>query len=228
MFIFDGINKIIILDDSSAVNVKDIYVAWKKWIQIDDNAKFLPTFRAIGGEELGAGVFLSSTYFLTNGWRIRPSETDYVLYVNGNLFVEEGGSPFVPTIGKYNVLINLNTSNIVNTVVVSGGENSGGGGITTQDKIDIANRITPSITQAKTSIINEIGPKLDNILGLVQHNFRMDNHVYDEKGLLVSSRIKLFPSGLDCDNNTNPITTYTVVAVYENEKLIDYRVRENA
>jgi len=45
------------------------------------------------------------------------------LTVDGNLFVDGGGNPFVPTSGSYNVLVNLNTSSksITTTVSVSTG-----------------------------------------------------------------------------------------------------------
>lgn len=54
-----------------------------------------------------------------NGWRIRPHEADHLLTVAGNLFVDEGGNPFIPTLSNYNVLVNLQTS--VNAVQIETG-----------------------------------------------------------------------------------------------------------
>lgn len=101
---FDAANKRIILD-STFVDVKDIYSRWKEWVQTGDNSKYLPAFRAIGGDPLGAGLYISLYTFLINGWRLRPMESNHTLNIHGNITVEEGGDPVVPTIGTYKVLV---------------------------------------------------------------------------------------------------------------------------
>jgi hypothetical protein len=46
--------------------------------------------------------------------------------VKGNLYSRDGSSPFVSTIGTYNVRIEMQTSNLIDQVSISGG--GGGGG----------------------------------------------------------------------------------------------------
>lgn len=116
---FDATNRLIIFNDGvSACDAKeDIYSDWKEWFKVDGNAKYLHAFRTTGGDELAPGSYLGAYFFLTNGWRMRPYEGTHQLNVDGNLFVDGGGNPFVPTVGNYNVLVTLNVSSISTSLV---------------------------------------------------------------------------------------------------------------
>jgi len=104
--VFDPAANRIILD-SATVTAQEIYSRWCDWLALADNAKYLPAFRAVGGDDLGGGLSIPPYYFLTNGWRVRPMEADHALTVTGNLFVDGGGDPIVPTLGTFNVLTKL-------------------------------------------------------------------------------------------------------------------------
>lgn len=93
--------------DSAAVTAQAIYAAWVDWVALSDNAKYLPAFRSVGGDDLGGGLLIPPYYFLTNGWRVRPMEANQTLTIDGNLFVDGGGDPVVPTLGTFNVLVKL-------------------------------------------------------------------------------------------------------------------------
>lgn len=130
---FDGPNKLIIVDTGiTSLDVQiDLYSDWKEWMLVGDNAKYLPALRTVGGDTLVAPQEISPYFFLLNGWRVRPYEGDHMLTVDGNLFVDGGGNPFVPTVGNYNVLINLQTSvNAVTSFLSSG---STGGSLTQEE-----------------------------------------------------------------------------------------------
>src|SRR6056300_321219 len=73
---FDGENKLILVNqDVTYLEVgADLYSSWKEWVQVRDIAKYIPAFSIVGGEPLGGGTFLGVTYFLENGWRIKPYE----------------------------------------------------------------------------------------------------------------------------------------------------------
>jgi len=204
---FDGINKIITVNTGiTALDVKiDLYSDWKEWSLL--NPSYLAAFRAVGGDELQPSYFLAPTFFLLNGWRIRPAEEDRILSVVGNLYVDGSSvSPYIPTIGSYNVMVNGTTSNIVNIVTT-------GSGVTSQDKTDIIDGVTA-----------ELQPDLKNILGLVHHNFRFTNQVYSG-GKLTSADIKIYANATDCLNNVSPIHTYTIAATYTGSDLNDYSMR---
>ena len=90
--------------------------------------------RTVGGDSIPGGRQLGITYFLQHGWRIRPYEADHRLIVDGNLYTEEGDSPFVQTAGSYNVMLELTVSNLIDLIV-------SGSGVTEQDKTDIINGV---------------------------------------------------------------------------------------
>lgn len=124
---FDGPNKLIIVDNGETeLDAQvDLYSDWKEWMLIGDNAKYLPAFRTVGGDPLVDPQEISPYYFLLNGWQIRPYEGDHMLTVEGNVFVEGGGNPFIPTLGDYTVLVNLQTSVNAVTSFLSSGSDAG-------------------------------------------------------------------------------------------------------
>ena len=76
-------------------------------------------------------------------------------------------------------------------------------------------------------IANQSDTNLQLILGLVQHNFRMTNQVYDANGNMTSAQVDIYPSSADADAETNSINTYYITAVYDgNNRLIDYKMIE--
>lgn len=119
---FDGINRLIIINfGETSIDVAiDVYGDWKEWILQSDNSKYTVAISAIGGDPIGGGRYLGSTFFLENGWKLRPYEGNHVLSVVGNLYTRDGSSPFVPTIGSYNVLTSMQVSNLIDTVSTSG------------------------------------------------------------------------------------------------------------
>lgn len=97
-------SKLIILD-SGSVSAQALYSAWVDWVALSDNCKYLPAFSAVGGDDLGGGLYIPPYYFLLNGWRVRPMESSHTLIITGNLFVQGGGVPVVQTVGNYNVSV---------------------------------------------------------------------------------------------------------------------------
>lgn len=120
---FDGTNKLIICGSgTTSLDAEiDLYSEWKEWVSASDNSKYLEAMRTVGGDPTTGSNSIAPYFFLINGWRIRPQEANHTLTVTGNLFVDGGGSPFVSTVGSYNVLINLVLSNNAVTVSVSSG-----------------------------------------------------------------------------------------------------------
>lgn len=116
---FDGIRKYILVNQGETeIDVKeDIYSNWKEWIKVRDNSKFAPAISAIGGDPITASSFVGTTYFLENGWRIKPWLGDYILTISGNIYTRETGqNPLIPTSG---VSVSLTRSNLVDLSVVT-------------------------------------------------------------------------------------------------------------
>lgn len=118
---FDGPNKTIVEIAAGAVNelsVAEIYSEWKDWVRVSDNAKFLQAFSVVGGDPISPVQNLGATFFLENGWRIRPAELDHKLTLVGNLFTREAGqSVFLSTLGAFTVNTETRVSSLVDSSV---------------------------------------------------------------------------------------------------------------
>ena len=114
--VFDGPNKLILISEGELnINVRiDIYSAWKEYVILRDNGKYAKALTAIGGDPITDTTNVGITYFLENGWRIKPFETDSVITLAGNIFTRETGeNPFIPVSG---VTISLTRSNLVDFI----------------------------------------------------------------------------------------------------------------
>ena len=134
---FDGANLLIKVNQGvTTLDVQtDVYSAWKEWLQEGDNSKFLPSLRTIGGDPTVQDKIVAPTFFLLNGWKIKPASWNHTLNLIGNLFVDEsetyGDNIVVSPDGSYTVLVNMSTTSDASKLLV-------GSGVTEQDKVDIA------------------------------------------------------------------------------------------
>jgi hypothetical protein len=134
---FDPTSKRIILDSTYAT-AAEIYSRWKEWVRIGDNAKYLPAFRAIGGDPLGGSLYISLYTFLLNGWRIRPMEANHTLVLEGNIAVDGGGDPVVPTLGSYKVLVQYTVPERAQAIATSGSGGASASEIAAAVRADLA------------------------------------------------------------------------------------------
>ena len=131
---FDGLNKRIILN-STSVTASEIWSRYMDWLGADsNNAKWGLAMTQIGGDDLGGGLYVPIYVFLQNGWRIRPMEANHQLTITGNLFVAEGGSPLVNTLGNYNVIAQYTVPVQAQAMSTSGGS----GGLTSEQAAQLA------------------------------------------------------------------------------------------
>lgn len=118
---FDGVNKLAILSNgTTTLSVPELWSRWVDWFTLSDNSKYPIALSQIGGDEIGGGKFLGLTFFLENGWKIRPYEGNHTLIITGNIFSRDGSPQTTATIGNYNVTVNLSTSNLVDAISTSG------------------------------------------------------------------------------------------------------------
>jgi hypothetical protein len=123
----DGPTKRIVAEDAGnpvvTVGAKQLYSAWKDWVQAG-NPQWAPAFRTIGGDPLGGSASAGDYYFLNNvdGWRVRPAERNHKLVINGNLYGEDPGIDlFAATLGGFQVLVQEIVSSNTQTVSVGSG-----------------------------------------------------------------------------------------------------------
>jgi len=117
-FTFDGPNKLFIAKAGvTSVNVQqDLYSDWKEHVLATDDVKFPPALRAIGGDPVGGGNSAGRTFFLQNGFQLRPDEADHTLIIDGNLYHDDGLDVIVPTLGGYTVLVEHSRSNLIDEI----------------------------------------------------------------------------------------------------------------
>jgi len=118
-YTFDGPTKIISLSlGTTEFSVVDLWSRWCDWLAIGTNSKYLPAMRTVGADPISATKNLGSTFFMLNGWQIRPQEADHRLTVIGNLYTDPAGtSPFIDTLGAYNVTVEMQVSNLSDSTV---------------------------------------------------------------------------------------------------------------
>lgn len=99
---FNPSTKIIQLD-SASVSAATIWSRWVDWFCTSDNSKYLPAMEVIGGNQVDGSIYIPSYFYLLDGWRIRPMESNHNLEITGNIIVQGGGDPIVNTVGTYQV-----------------------------------------------------------------------------------------------------------------------------
>ena len=131
---FDGANKRIVLT-TTTVSASEIWSRYMEWLSADsDNAKWGLAMTQVGGDDLGGGLFIPIYVFLQNGRRVRPMESSHQLMITGNLFVAEGGSPLVNTLGNYNVIAQYTVPVQAQAMATSGGT----GGLTSEQATQLS------------------------------------------------------------------------------------------
>jgi hypothetical protein len=116
---FDGDNKLILVNPgvTGVLVESDIYSNWKESSQVYDYLKYDAAMRNVGGDPINVeGDKLGATFFLINGWKIRTWEGNHNLSVIGNLYSDDGLSPFVSTLGDWNITITTTVSNLIDKV----------------------------------------------------------------------------------------------------------------
>jgi len=182
---------IVITSGTTSIDVKlDIYSGWKEWLVVSGNTNFLEAVRTVGGDPTVGSSFLGATFFLTNGWRIRSWEGTHELQVNGNLFVDGGGSPFVPTTGSYQVLITVQRSNLVDYLVLSGGS-GGSGSFETSDRTMLTNINTIVSNLPNSGTLSAINSNINSI----------HSATFLKRGTVIAAGINEISSDISSPNN---------------------------
>lgn len=125
---FDPVNLRIVEIAAGAFNdvsVQEVYSEWKAWLLADPSRLRYPSaFRYVGADPISETQSLGTTFFITNGWRIRPAELNHRLKLSGNLYTDPAGdSSVVSTLGSFAVVIEMSVSNLVDAIAVEvGGE----------------------------------------------------------------------------------------------------------
>ena len=203
---FDGVNRLILINpEVTSVDVqRDIYSSWKEWSQLETNMKYLKAIDTVGGEPTVGSERLDVTYFLINGWKIKPYSGTYDLTLTGNIFSVDGSSIKVPADiisaeVANNITLNLNTSVIVRQVNTT--SDSGSGGLQTDERTALfniedrvvaiqnllASPVTASLVSSQEQALTDIQAKVLELWKL--HGLDTDNPITISKTARVVDEI---------------------------------------
>lgn len=111
--IFDGPNKLIKLPSVGSFDVQvNLYSAWKEWVALGDNAKFVPAFDTTGGDSIGTGQAIAPYFFCRNdlGWRIKMPDASGEIILSGNLFPRDPATTLFTASAGYDAFLRLEVS----------------------------------------------------------------------------------------------------------------------
>lgn len=117
------IEEIDVVAGDNELNMFEIYSEWKEFVAQTAGSPstgslgFPPAIRIVGGDPTSATESLGTTYFLTNGWRLKPSERNHRWTVVGNVFTDPAGqSIFVSTDGAFTVNCENKVTNLLDGI----------------------------------------------------------------------------------------------------------------
>jgi hypothetical protein len=137
---FDGRNSAIVVKEGvTSFDLKTLYSAWKRWVQREQNAMYLPAIRASGGDPIPGGS-TGVTYLLMNGWRLfyDPTKTT----VTGVLYSEDFDTAYYTYTGS--PVYPVSVSAVVNQVT------------TTQNIITGDLSSLPNLNQIIAGVVNQL------------------------------------------------------------------------
>lgn len=90
---FNGVTRrITVLPGVTTLNIRDdVYSAWVRWLERDDNARFFPAMRFSGGDPIPGGE-TGVTFFLSNNWKLQYDAN--VVAISGVLYSDNYATPY--------------------------------------------------------------------------------------------------------------------------------------
>jgi hypothetical protein len=111
---FNGVTKeITVNSDVTELNIRsDVYSAWVRWFEREENRQYLPAIRFTGLDPIPGG-FTGDTYFLINGWKLKYDAN--VVAISGVLYSDDYDTPYWSAEDK--PIFPATVSALVNTAV---------------------------------------------------------------------------------------------------------------
>ena len=90
---FNGVTKRITVNSGvTSLSIRnDVYSAWIRWLEREDNARFLQAIRFSGADPIPGGE-TGVTFFLTNGWKLVYDPN--TVAINGVLYSDNFATPY--------------------------------------------------------------------------------------------------------------------------------------
>jgi hypothetical protein len=113
---FNGVTKRITVNAGvTALDIReDVYSAWVRWVEREDNARFRLAMRVSGFDPIPGG-FTGATYFMTNGWKLEYDPN--VVAIAGVLYSDDYATPYWSATDQ--PIFPATVSSLVNSAVVT-------------------------------------------------------------------------------------------------------------
>lgn len=113
---FNGVTKRITVNAGvTALDIRtDVYSAWLRWIEREDNARFTLAMRQTGFDPIPGG-FTGATYFLRNGWKLEYDAS--IVAIAGVLYSDDYATPYWSAADQ--PIYPATVSSLVNSAVVT-------------------------------------------------------------------------------------------------------------
>lgn len=180
---FDPINKLILITSPTVeISALEIYSLAMDWCDSQLNIGYSIPIRADGKFWMKTGVYSDSIFRLINGWKIKFWSGDYQAIITGTLLPEEGETRTVPPdTGNVEVIFEVSSQ----ATIITGN----GGGITQQDKEDIAGLVW-SHTTGQT-----LAERVNLLRQIEQGKWKIENNtmiIYENDGITELLKFELF------------------------------------
>lgn len=111
---FNGVTKrITVNSDVTTLDIRnDVYSAWVRWVEREDNARFKLAMRVTGFDPI-PGSFTGATYFLTNGWKLEYDANNVA--IAGVLYSDDYNTPYWSSADQ--PIFPATVSSLVNTAI---------------------------------------------------------------------------------------------------------------
>lgn len=144
---------------------EDVYSAWVRWTEREDNARFRLAMRVSGFDPIPGG-FTGATYFMTNGWKLEYDPN--TVAIAGVLYSDDYATPFWSAVDQ--PIFPATVSSLVNSAVVTQNVVTGDVGTVAQD---VWTHATRTLTSGGDSAIaaavrTELAAELTRILELAR------------------------------------------------------------
>lgn len=132
-YTFDCVNKIIQLNDTSSLDMLDLYSRWKDEV-ISTASGCQQAFRVIK-EPLSGSTFVGPYYFIMNDWQIRPFDSAHELIVSGTIVQDITSSLAIFKLNNLTNIVSIVREVAVNVQVVE----TNTSGLTAQESAKLTN-----------------------------------------------------------------------------------------
>ena len=155
---------------STSFNIQFVYSFWKRWVR-EGNAQYLPAFRPVGGDDLGADNRIAFYAFLANNWRVRvPAELDDLLVTGGVLLTEELDNPFrfdgvlitIQAPIAVQALESIKSDTIINDISATRND-------VQQNRNVLENVVAPEVYYTRNTVEKTLAPAALNVLSPVSN-----------------------------------------------------------